>query len=134
MVRPLCSNSRMKSRCLFVRLAVCMALIGAFPFSVLAQQSAPATPAAPVAESSAAFAQARKLVQQGKVDEAISQLRAMESRDPSIKGLDLELGTAYYKKSDYPNAIQYLKKANEGDPENREAIQLLGMSYFAGGH
>jgi outer membrane protein assembly factor BamD (BamD/ComL family) len=95
-----------------------MALIGVFPFSALAQQSVPATPAVPVAESSAEFAQARKLLQQGKVDEAITQLRAMESRDPSTKGLDLELGTAYYKKSDYPNAIQYLKKANEGDPEN----------------
>jgi len=134
MARPLCSNSRMKYGCRFVRLAVCVVLIEAFPFLVLAQQSVPATPAAPVAESSAEFAQARKLVQRGKVDEAITQLRAMESRDPSTKGLDLELGTAYYKKSDYPNAIQYLKKANEGDPENREAIQLLGMSYFAGGH
>lgn len=103
-------------------------------FSASAQQSIPATPAAPVAESSAELAQARKLVQQGRVDEAIKQLQAMESRDPSTKGLDLELGTAYYKKSDYPNAIQYLKKATIEDPQDREAVQLLGMAYFAGGH
>src|SRR5579872_3309284 len=124
----------MKSRCLAVRLAVCVALIGTLPFSASAQQPAPATPAAPVADSSTEFAQARKLVQQGKVDEAISQLRALESRDPSTKGLALELGTAYYKKSDYPNAIQYLKKATIEDPQDREAVQLLGMAYFAGGH
>jgi tetratricopeptide (TPR) repeat protein len=124
----------MESRCLAARLAVCVALIGTLPFSVLAQQSAPTTPAAPVADSSAGFAQARKLVQQGRVDEAIRQLRAVESRDPSAEGLNLELGTAYYKKSDYTNAIQYLKKANVDDPQNREAVQLLGMAYFAGGH
>ena len=103
-------------------------------FSASAQQSVPAAPAAPVADSSAEFAQARKLMQQGKVDEAISQLRALESRDPSTKGLALELGTAYYKKSDYLNAIQYLKKATVEDPQDREAMQLLGMAYFAGGH
>ena len=46
------------------------------------------------------------------------------------KGLRLELGTAYYKKSDFPNAIEYLKKASGRRPANREAVQLLGMSYY----
>lgn len=58
----------------------------------------------------------------------------MESHSPSAKGLALELGTAYYKKSDYANAIQYLKRANAENPADREAVQLLGMSYFASGH
>jgi len=75
--------------------------------------------------------QARKLMQQGKLDEAIAALQAI---DAATKGLALELGTAYYKKSDYPKAIGYLKKATVEDPLNREATQLLGMSYFAGGH
>src|SRR5579863_7353088 len=122
----------MKSRCLAVCSVFCGVLL--LGFSASAQQSVPPAPAAPAPDSSAEFAQARKLVQQGKVDEAIVQLRALESRDPSTKGLALELGTAYYKKSDYPNAIQYLKKANVEDPQDREAVQLLGMAYFAGGH
>src|SRR5580765_3506947 len=75
--------------------------------------------------------QARKLIQQGKLDEAIAALQAI---DAATKGLALDLGTAYYKKSDYPKAIGYLKKATVEDPLNREATQLLGMSYFAGGH
>lgn len=58
----------------------------------------------------------------------------MQQRDPAAKGLALELGTAYYKKSDFPQAIAYLKKATAEDPSNEEAIQLLGMSYYAGGH
>ncbi len=73
-------------------------------------------------------------MQQGKVDEAIAQLQALETRDPAPKGLDLELGTAYYKKSDFLKAIEYLKKAVAADPANGEATQLLGLSYYLGGH
>src|ERR1700682_1314995 len=57
------------------------------------------------------FSQARKLMQQGKLDEAIAELQALEASDPNSKGLDLEIGTAYYKKSDYVKAITFLKKA-----------------------
>jgi len=76
----------------------------------------------------------RKLMQEGKFDEAISDLQALETRHPEAKGLDLELGTAYYKKSDFPKAIDYLKKASLADPGNGEATQLLGLSYYLGGH
>lgn len=101
-----------------------------------AQQASP--PAAPAAnaqeESPPEFADARKLMQQGKADEAIAELQTLEARDPSMKGLALELGTAYYKKSDFPKAIEYFKKATAEDPENQEAIQLLGLSNYLGGH
>src|SRR5581483_7422590 len=40
----------------------------------------------------------------------------------------------YYKKSDFPNAVEYLKKAMAEDPADGEAVQLLAMSYYAGGH
>lgn len=85
----------------------------------------------PAAAGPPGLENARTLMQQGKVDEAIAALQGV---DPATKGLDLELGTAYYKKSDYPKAIDYLKKAAAEDPSSQEAAQLLGMSYFAGGH
>src|SRR5579872_2891063 len=101
-----------------------------------AQQVAP--PSAPAANAQQAsppeFAEARKLMQAGKSDEAISELQMLESHDPSMKGLALELGTAYYKKSDFPKAIEYFKKATAEDPANQEAIQLLGLSNYLGGH
>jgi len=113
--------------------------IGLSAFAVLcgAQQPAekPSAPAAaPSAENSSDFAAARKLMQEGRTDEAIAQLQTLESRDPSTKGLALELGTAFYKKSDFPKAIEYLKKATAADPGNGEATQLLGLSYYLGGH
>jgi tetratricopeptide (TPR) repeat protein len=95
-------------------------------------------PSAPSPQTSASvpsdFAEARKLTQKGRVDEAIAGLQSMEARDPNAKGLAFEMGTAYYKKSDFPKAIEYLKKATAADPANEEAIQLLGLSYYLGGH
>lgn len=81
--------------------------------------------------SATELAEARQLMQQGKPDEAIAKLQKL---DQSTKGVALELGNAYYKKSDFSQAITYLKKANTEDPANQEAAQLLGMAYFASGH
>ena len=107
----------------------------AFSLISFGQHAAP--PEAPSAQTPAApseFAAARKLAQEGKVEEAIAELQILEARDPATKGLALELGTAYYKKSDFPKAIQYLKKATAADPANGEATQLLGISNYLGGH
>jgi tetratricopeptide (TPR) repeat protein len=114
--------------------AVCAALLSGLGPVVLSQQTSPAEAPSASAQVPAEFSTARKLVQAGKVDEAIAELQAVEARDPAAKGLALELGTAYFKKSDYPKAIEYLKKATAEDPDNTEAVQLLGMSYYAGGH
>jgi len=72
-------------------------------------------------------------MQQGKIDDAIAQLETIKSHDPAAKGLAAELGSAYYKKSDFPKAIEYLKKASADDPADGEATQLLGLSYYASG-
>jgi tetratricopeptide (TPR) repeat protein len=93
----------------------------------LSVQSKPTT-------TDADFAEARRLIQQGKIDDAIAELEILEARDPNAKGLDLELGTAYYKKSDYVKAVGFLKKAVASDPNNGEATQLLGLSYYLNGY
>src|SRR3984885_5667322 len=80
------------------------------------------------------FSAARKLMQQGNLDDAIAELQSIQAGNPEAKGVDLELGTAYYKKSDYPAAIGYFKKAIAEDPKNEEAVQLLGLSDYLGGH
>ena len=101
--------------------------------TAIAQQP-PAAPASSAQAAPADFAQARKLLQEGKPDEAIAQLQTLETRDPTMKGLALELGAAYYKKGDYPKAIDYLKKATAADPANEETLQLLGLSNYLAGH
>jgi tetratricopeptide (TPR) repeat protein len=128
----------METRSLTFRFAGCLAMLPAFSFTGLAQQPAPAeaspTQAQTVPAEPAEFAAARKLMQQGKVDEAIAKLQALEARDPNAKGLAFEMGAAYYRGNDFVKAIAYLKKAVAADPENREAIQLLGLAHYRGGH
>jgi tetratricopeptide (TPR) repeat protein len=102
--------------------------------AVSAAQQPDASPAIPKPTATADFTQIRKLMQQGQLDDAVAQLHALEAQDPAAKGLALELGTAYYRKNDFPQAIEYLKKANTADPANDEAVQMLGLAYFRGGH
>ena len=100
----------------------------------LAQQPNQTQSAQPAPSLAPEFAQSRKLLQLGKLDDAIAELHSLEANNPGMKGLDLELGAAFYKKSDYNQAIEYLKKARAADPGNNEAVQLLGLSYYLGGH
>jgi tetratricopeptide (TPR) repeat protein len=79
------------------------------------------------------FSRSRQLIQQGKYDEAISELQRMSSSQPGMNGLSHELGVAYYKKADYPRAIDLLTQALREDSADREATQLLGLSYYLSG-
>ena len=80
-----------------------------------------------------AFAETRRLSQQGKFDEALAQLEALALKDPELRGLAHELGVTYYKKSDYLKATASFKKALEEDPGDHEAVQLMGLSYYLAG-
>ena len=128
----------MDARSLFFHIASGAALLAVMPLSGRAQQSTaaepPAAPAPATAPEPSEFAEARKLIQQGKVDDAIAELQQVQARDPLTKGLALEMGTAYYKKSDFPKAIEHLQVAVRVDPANEEATQLLGLAYYLGGH
>ena len=111
-------------------------LFAGFLSGVSAGQSVvPDSPSPSLGQQSAAseFEESRRLVQQGKVDEAIATLQQIQARNPQEKGLDHELGAAYYKKSDYIKAIDCLKKATAADPEDKEVTQLLGLSYYLSG-
>ncbi len=93
-----------------------------------------ATPSAAATQSSAsALARAGALLAQGKYDDALAALHELEGKYPGLAGLSHEMGLAYYKKADYPNAITYLKKAREENPNDGEAIQLLGIAFYLAG-
>src|SRR5436190_18549570 len=95
-------------------------------------QNTPAPAGTPKASDST-LAQAHRLMDQGKYDDAISQLQELSSKDPGLTGFSHELGTAYYKKGDYLKAIDSFKKALEENVQDSEAVQLLGLSYYLSG-
>lgn len=110
---------------------LCSALLTAQTPAVTKPASTPQSAQADNTDSE--FAEARRLAQQGKYDEAIAQLQTLAAKSPKPAGVDHELGTAYYKKGDYLKAAEYLKQATGADPDDKEAVQLLGLSYYLAG-
>ncbi|HEU5404122.1 MAG TPA: tetratricopeptide repeat protein [Terriglobales bacterium] len=99
----------------------------------MAGQTAPRAADSPQQSPAEVFADAQHLSQQGKYDEAIAELQQLKARVPPPKGLEHELGVAYYKKGDYQAASVAFETALKENPDDSEAIQLLGLSYYLGG-
>jgi tetratricopeptide (TPR) repeat protein len=79
------------------------------------------------------LAAARALLQAGQSDTAIVKLEDAAAREPTLPGLQHELGVAYYTKRDYLIAIGHLARALRQVPSDRDAAQLLGLSYYLTG-
>jgi len=123
-----------KSNCISVLFF--LALMMAFCYEAFGQPDVGAIYSGQVNSTQASdstFDGPRRLLQQGKYDDAIAALHDFETQRPAMKGLAHEFGTAYYKKGDYVNAIAYLKKAREENPDDGEAVQLLGLSFYLSG-
>jgi tetratricopeptide (TPR) repeat protein len=75
------------------------------------------------------LAHATKLIDEGKYLAAIAELKRL-AETPDHKGVAHQLGAAYYKMGDYPNAVNQLQQAVTEDPGDREATQLLGLTYY----
>jgi len=84
-------------------------------------------------DNSADLSRARQLLDQGKTDEGMTLLKELSLREPKMKGLAREIGAAFYKKSQFTQAIPYLQQALDEDASDKEATQLLGLSYYFAG-
>jgi tetratricopeptide (TPR) repeat protein len=80
-----------------------------------------------------ALATARSLLQQGKNGDAIALLKSVAATQPMLKGVNHELGVAYYREGEYLEASEYLQNAWNENKNDRDAAQLLGLSYYFSG-
>ena len=103
-------------RCMLLLLLVCSLLV--------AQQGQ-----SPDAE----LADARALINQGHLDEAIERLSALQQKLPSRPEIGRELGIAYYRKGDFLHAATLLQEAFTRRPEDNDVAQLLGLAYYLSG-
>jgi tetratricopeptide (TPR) repeat protein len=114
------------SRCLS------LVLILLLPSGALAQSasslSSPSSTSLP-----ANFDAVHRLTEQGKFEEALAILSDLAKTTPPPKNLAREYGVTYYRKGDYLNAVAWLKRANEENPDDREATQLTGLSLYLAG-
>lgn len=84
----------------------------------------------PAAPSPYAVTHARALLNAGHTHEAIVILNGVVRSAPSTAGAQRLLGKAHYEQRDYVLAATYLRTAIKQDPQDLEATQLLGMTYY----
>jgi tetratricopeptide (TPR) repeat protein len=81
--------------------------------------------------------QARRLLNAGQTDAAITLLAAAVSRQPGDTGSKFLLGLAYYQKNDYANAAATLtplaRPANPEPDYYRQTVQMLAMAHYLQG-
>ena len=94
----------------------------------------PALAQGPASEPPATLTEARALINQGKPQEALQRLLALDANDPQVAYLQ---GVAHYHVDDYPQAIAKLSpvvgQLKDGSIERREAVQVLGLSLYLAG-
>lgn len=78
--------------------------------------------------------QAQALIGAGRPDEAINVLKSLPKSDLNRLQIDHLLGLAHYQKGDYAHASEYLslavKESDSAARQYRQAVELLGMSYY----
>ena len=108
----------------------------AFQLPAQTQQTAGPGSTPPTAKSpdeNSQVSQILRLSQQGSYDEAIAQLQSLTAVTPKPAGLSHAFGVVYYQKGDYLKAADYFKQATTEDANDKEAVELLGLSYYRAG-
>lgn len=87
---------------------------------------------APAAQDGAdsRLAQAREDLRQGKDADAIALLQQVVAADPKAKGVDHDLGLAYYRSGKLPEARDSFARAISKDPGDLESVQMEGLTLY----
>lgn len=103
-----------------------------FPSTAIAQNAVvpQPTPSQQSLTPADTLARAQALLDSGDTQKALTALKQLQTSHPDLPGLNRALGTAYYRAADYLRSSVYLEKATAADPNQPEAVQLLGLSYF----
>jgi tetratricopeptide (TPR) repeat protein len=80
--------------------------------------------------NSPSIAAARKALQNGHPDQAVTMLQQLASGAPPQPGAARELGLAYYRTGKLIPAEQAFAQAMQQDPQDIEAIQLRGLTLY----
>jgi tetratricopeptide (TPR) repeat protein len=119
------------------RQLVALSLVGLISALTVQGQKAQGKTTGPPTNSSPVL-QAESQLNAGQVDSAIQTLNAASRSRPGDIEVKHLLGLAYYRKSDYGHAIEYLSVAAQKTPESssryREQVQLLGLSHYMLNH
>lgn len=118
------------AQAIFPGLALSCLLVIAIPGTPQNSAATSETPAASTVSSADEVALAHRWIEGNKLDDAIHKLMELQTKQPEPTGVEHELGLAYYRKGDFAQAQEAFAKAMERDPQDRESIQLRGLSLY----
>jgi tetratricopeptide (TPR) repeat protein len=90
------------------------------------QPGAQALPDAP----EPSFESAQELAAQGQLEKALAQLNQLAARSPEPLGVERLRGIIFYQKEQFPDAIAAFSKAETQQPNDRESMEMHGVSLF----
>ena len=108
--------------CVFLLLS--LPVVG-HPLEQAESRSTPETQSA-----SPSLADAQSLLDKGLLDRALKALDAIAEQHPEQKGLERLRGKAFYLKAQFDSADNAFQKAIALAPDDKEAIQLRGVTLF----
>jgi tetratricopeptide (TPR) repeat protein len=111
-------------------LALFLALL---PVAVYAQPRQTAASAFPATVDSNEFQSAQDLAARGRLDKAMVLLDKLAAETPEPVGVQRLRGIIFYQKEDFAQAIEAFTKAAEQNPDDRESIEMHGVSLFRTG-
>jgi tetratricopeptide (TPR) repeat protein len=109
--------------------AVAVVLLGSVSVCLFAQ-TPQALPAPDSAVAAPTFESARDLAARGRLDQAMAQLDALATQNPVPAGVYRLRGFILYQREQFEEAIEAFTKAEAQDPNDRESIEMNGVSLF----
>jgi predicted Zn-dependent protease len=106
-------------------------LLAAFAVGAGAQGTPAASDAAQAEPGS--FAQAQAFAARGRLDKAMAVLDQLAAQTPEPAGVERLRGMIFYQREQFADAINAFAKASEQDPNDRESIEMQGVSLFRTG-
>jgi tetratricopeptide (TPR) repeat protein len=76
------------------------------------------------------FETAQNFAARGRLDKAMALLDQLSAQSPEPAGVERLRGMIFYQKEQFADAIAAFAKAGAEDPEDRESIEMQGVSLF----
>jgi tetratricopeptide (TPR) repeat protein len=111
----------------FIAIAVLLPLSHA-AFSLQLQKGA--SPSTDTSTPATTFEAAQELAGKGRLDAAMAQLDQLATQTPEPAGVERLRGMIFYQREQFPQAIDAFTKAADQDSNDRESIEMHGVSLF----
>lgn len=116
------------------RFLIPAALVLGLGLSAVAQTPPPESPPGLDAKPAATFETAQGLAAKGRLDKAMTILDQLAAETPEPAGVERLRGIIFYQEEQLGRAVEAFQKAGTQDPNDRESIEMQGVSLFRLGH